>query len=292
MRIILSFTCTAILLVACVKNNPDPCWIQINAIELEANPTYGGAEGILNHRFNNAWVYVNDQLIGAFELPITLPVLVEGEANIKVYPAVLNNGISATKASYPFVEFHEVNVTLVKNQTVTVDPVTRYKKSLTFWIEDFEGASDYIEDDPVSMTQLQHSSDASVLDPEINGNEFGRISLNDVDSNYIGYTIDGNGDFDFPKGADVYLEIDYHNTNAIVTGVLGITTSGVDENPNIQLNPQDPSEVEWKKIYIDLREIISNSPNAQYFKLSFESWLDAEDSSGEINIDNIKVIHF
>jgi hypothetical protein len=47
-----------------------------------------------------------------------------------------------------------------------------------------------------------------------------------------------------------------------------------------------------KKIYIDLREMISNSPMATYFEQSFQALLDANDSEGTIIIDNIKVVHF
>lgn len=88
------------------------------------------------------------------------------------------------------------------------------------------------------------------------------------------------------------MEIDFYNTNKITTGLLGVGPSGNENNTNIRLNAQDESEVIWKKIYIDLREIVSNSANAEYFELSFESVLDEADIEGEINLDNIKVIHF
>jgi hypothetical protein len=58
------------------------------------------------------------------------------------------------------------------------------------------------------------------------------------------------------------------------------------------LNKQAPSAVKWKKIYIDLKELISNSPAGTYFEQSFQALLDEGDTEGTIIIDNIKVVHF
>jgi hypothetical protein len=95
-----------------------------------------------------------------------------------------------------------------------------------------------------------------------------------------------------PRSAEVYLEIDYYNTNAVITGLLAISPSGVQPNPNVQLNAQSPSSVKWKKIYIDLRELVSNSSPSAYFEQSFQAELDQGDTEGVIIIDNIKVVHF
>ena len=97
---------------------------------------------------------------------------------------------------------------------------------------------------------------------------------------------------DLPRGEEVYLEIDYYNTNNVVTGLLWISPSSIKNNTNYQLNDQNPSSVKWKKIYIDLRELVSNSPAGSYFEQSFQAMLDEGDSEGLIVIDNIKVVHF
>ena len=54
-------------------------------------------EGELTESITNAKVYVNDDLLGIFEVPFRIPVLKSGSCNVKVYPVVVNNGISATK---------------------------------------------------------------------------------------------------------------------------------------------------------------------------------------------------
>ena len=58
------------------------------------------------------------------------------------------------------------------------------------------------------------------------------------------------------------------------------------------LNLQDPATVKWKKIYIDLKEIISNSASGAYFKQSFEAEIGSDLTDGFVILDNIKVVHF
>lgn len=280
------------LLSSCIKNNPDPAWIEINKWTLEANSNAQVPAGVLTDNITDVWVYVDNEFIGIFEVPCQIPVLNSGTKTIRVYPTILNNGISATKKIYPFLEEYEITVDLVANQTVTINPVTRYFSYTQFWIEDFEGAGNKMENDPTSEAQFDTSSDPSVLVSAINGNKFGRVTLTTALDTWIGYT-KGNGDeLILPKGQEVYVEIDYHNTNRVTTGLLAVSASGNAANPNIQLNPQDDNEVVWKKIYIDLREIIGASATGANYRLTFEALLDDEATSGEINIDNIKVLHF
>lgn len=271
---------------SCIKNNPDPSWIEVNKWTLLANPDLSGSEGELTHNFSEAWVYIDDQVIGVFEVPFKIPVLKSGNVNIKIYPAVKNNGISATKKIYPFTTVFEINAELIKNQTLSINPTTQYKSLCLFWIENFENSPSFkIQDDPNTKAHLGTGNDPNILEW---GNYYGLVNLDAVDSTWIAYTNDMN----LPKGQEVYLEIDYHNTNALITGVLDISPSGVVNNQNIQLNPQSSETVKWKKIYIDLKEIVSNSASNAYFKQSFQAVIDNGDSEGQIIIDNIKVIHY
>ena len=75
---------------SCVKNNPDPSWIEVGEWTISANPNLGGDEGELNHNITEAWVYINDSIIGVFEVPFKIPVLISGMSSIKIYPAVKN----------------------------------------------------------------------------------------------------------------------------------------------------------------------------------------------------------
>ena len=295
MRTLIYLFSILFLLGSCIKNNPDPSWIEVGVWELEANPNSQYPTGQLTDNISDAWVYVDNELVGVFEVPFKIPILKDGDSEVKIYPAIRNNGISATKKIYPFLEAYVVNVDLVKNEVTAIAPVTRYKAPTQFWIEDFEDATFDIVEGSASLAQLSRVNDAAVLNPDVNAGFFGRIVLDETNNAYSGSTTANNTGslvMNLPRGKEVYLEIDYHTTNALVTGVLAIGSTGIVDNPHVQLNPQTESEVHWKKIYIDVQEIVSGSPNADYFEFSFQAALDDGESSGEINIDNIKAVYF
>src|SRR5690606_14081417 len=72
-----------LFLTSCIKNNPDPSWIQIEKWELQANPLLNSSEGELSHNFSDVWLYIDDKLIEVFELPVKIPVLISGNKNVK-----------------------------------------------------------------------------------------------------------------------------------------------------------------------------------------------------------------
>ena len=286
MRIFFCFLTIFLLFTSCVKNNPDPAWLEVKEWTLQANPDLVNIEGELSHNFSDAWVFVNDKVIGVFEVPFKIPILQSGNCNIKLYPAVRNNGISGTKKIYPFVEKFEINTELIQNKTLTIEPVTKYSSYAQFWIEDFEDAALKINTDATSADTMIVGNDPQIM----KWNRYGIVTLNSIDTNWVAYTTD---ELALPKGQEVYWEIDYYNTNAVTTGVIALSNSSAPKNNEyIRLNAQNPSSVKWKKVYLDLKEIVTNSSGSNSFLMSFQSKLDDGDSEGIIVIDNIKVIHF
>lgn len=272
---------------SCIKNNPNPAWIEVAVWNLEANPLLSGEEGELNHNFTDAYITVGGKIMGIFELPCKIPVLMDGSQYIEIYPVIRKNGISATKGIYPFCQPFTMTADLVKNETLQISPKTRYFTSSEFaFIEDFESASLKFETDGISNASLQQ---VLHTDPGKSGN-CGHISLNATDSLWLGYTHD---QMVLPKGGrEVYLEIEYKMTNTLLTGVLAISPGSVKNHDNIQLNAQEASVATWRKAYIELKEIVSFSLETEYFEQYLKAVLDPGKSSADIYIDNIKVIHF
>lgn len=283
MKQIITFLILLPLLFSCIKNNTDPSWIQVNKFTLVVNPNINNSQGVLTENITDAWIYVNNDLIGVFELPCTIPVLKSGSAEIRVYPAILNNGISATKKIYPFLNYHTTFTNLTTDSVVTINPVTSYKDATKFWIEDFEGATIKIQEgNPSPASILVQSNDN-------NTNQYGRVLLNASQNAWAAYTTD---ELSFPLGTDVYLEVDYYNTNSLVTGLLINKTDGSSTNNlNIQLNSQSAAEVKWKKIYIELKEVVNASQGIGFLQ-TFQASLDEGNSEGLILIDNIKIVHY
>ena len=284
MRLVVQVFSLFILVSSCVKNNPDPSWLEVNEWQLNSNIDLSGLEGELTESITNAQVYIDDQLIGIFEVPFRIPILKTGAVNVKVYPVVINNGISATKKLYPFLERYEIDAELVQNEDLVINPVTNYKSITNFWVEDFEDINNSIENDQTSLATLQLSNENLTA---FNGNFYGKVVLNEVDTTWVGNTTD---QLAIPKGSECYLEIDYYVTNDLYTGLLFVSPSGNENNVNVRLNGQEPENVVWKKIYIELKELISASPNNTQFLQTFTAFLDEGESEGLICIDNIKVL--
>ncbi|MEN9303526.1 MAG: hypothetical protein RL264_1955 [Bacteroidota bacterium] len=274
------------VLLGCIKNNPDPSWISVNTWTLQNNPDLGGVEGPLNHNITEAWVYIDDELIGVFQVPFKIPVLKKGTSTLKIYPAIKNNGISATKKIYPFLEPYVITANLVQNETLVINPITSYVTNISIWKEDFEDVNVKITDDP--NTSAAHMQFVNEDLNWFNGNYYAKIDLNETDSMWVAYT----DALSLPKGKECYLEIDYLVTNNVTQGVLFSSPSGITPNPYMRLNRQEEGTTTWKKMYIDLKELVGAAPaNTQYLQ-SFTAFLDDDKTATSIKIDNLKIIHF
>jgi hypothetical protein len=274
------------LLSACIKNNPNPSWIKVNPFVLVANPSLSGSEGQLSQDIRDVWLYIDDQMIGCFQTPFKIPILKDGNVNIKIYPAVRNNGIASDKKIYPFMNVYEINSKLVKDQTLTVNPVTNYVDNLNFWIEDFEDASIKIQDDPnTSMASLFVSGDN--LTP-FNGFNYGKVVLTETDSVWVANTTE---QLSIPKNKPCFIEVDYYNTNTFVQGFLALSLNGNFYQDNAGFNEQTFNAVKWKKMYIELTELIGNSINGSNFVQTFKANLDSLQTETFICIDNIKIVY-
>jgi len=275
-----------LLFQGCGKDIGAPAFLEIDRFVLEENPQSIMPQGELSHNLSDAWIYLNGDLIGVFELPCKLPLNLEGQMELIIVAGVRNNGISATKVRYPFVEQYRQTINLSRLDTVKISPKTKYFSQLNFWIEDFEDAAVKIESSIYSKTDLFKDNDPAILKY---GNFYGRVDLNPTDSIWDAITSEL---WNIPKGRDVYIEIDYYNTNSLLTGIKAINNAGFNANIHVLLNPQELSQIVWKKIYIDIREIVGYSVNYNEFALMLTSVLSEGESSAFVCIDNIKLIHF
>jgi hypothetical protein len=282
------FSClTSLLLNSCVKNNPIPVYLEIDSWTLNANPALNNKEGDLFNGLKHAAVYVGDQIYGYFELPCKIPILKFGNQRITISPAIMKNGNMSVKVVYPFTEYYYEDLNLVSGQTYHIKPVTRYAASTTFaFVEDFESASVKLMTDPsstASLIQTQHT------DPGKTGYK-GVINLSQSDTVWLGNSF---SDLVLPKGGTpVYMEIDYRNTANVSTGIISINSQNQNTiNPNVRLNQQKEGEAIWKKMYIDITEIVSYTKDSQFFELYLRTALPPELTSAKVELDNIKIIH-
>ncbi|MDG0974574.1 MAG: hypothetical protein P8O07_10495 [Crocinitomicaceae bacterium] len=286
MKKLIGHLLTLLILFSCAKEQPKVSWLKIESFQLEENLFAQNDQGELSHALTEAFVNMDGQYLGAFQLPIKIPIIGEGQHEIVILPGIINNGISDTKKRYPFVEPYTVSVNLLLEDTISITPITRYYAQTKFLIEDFENAVLKIETDGASQAIIEKENDPAVLQW---GNSYGVILLNPTDSLFIGYTNFGQS---LPKqGAEVYLEMDYMNTNSMLTSVLSYSSTTFNDDIHIQINPQEEPPV-WKHIYLDLKEIVSFRMNANTNEQGFTALLDEAGTSKYIYIDNLKVVYY
>lgn len=280
---IISFT---MLFQSCIKEQDKVSWLKIDKWILNENPLAQNDQGEMSHNFNQAFISMNGKFLGAFELPAKIPILAEGSVDLIIVPGVVMNGINDTKTRYPFLENYSQTLTLILEDTVEIVPQTRYFANTQFLIEDFENPGMNIQTDGNSVASLVRDNDSDFLEW---GNFFGKITLNDADSIFIGLT---NFNTSLPKGGqNVFLELDVLNTNSLTTSVISLNNNlgTYDEDINIQINPQ--SNPHWRRLYINLTEIVSFRSNANQNEQGFIAYQDKAGEETFICLDNIKVVY-
>lgn len=264
-----------------------PAYIKIDTILLD---TYYPEEGSSSAKITDVWIYVNDNIVGVFELPAIFPVLAEGNQKLDIRAGIKLNGISSTRVPYPFyypIVFEDFN--FVPDSTIYINnPVTTYYPNLTFaWMEDFEDSSISLEENPASDTTIQKTQ------PKNNPEAFltptsqysGVINLTKERPIFSAATYSS---FAMPRqGSPCAMELNYKTNNYLTTGLLVRESSGYKKIPLLILNHSE----EWNKIYINLGPNLSLHPQASEFRVYFEAALDNDKTSSTIYLDNLKVIH-
>lgn len=256
-----------------------PTYVTINDITLTTNAS---TEGAATESITDAWVFVNDDLVGIYELPATFPVLVEGNVEIKVFAGIKDNGVSTSRARYLMYDPHTENVNLIPGESISLTPTVTYNSGVQFkWMEDFENASLSFLYHPASDTTIFKQTN-SVRTGAFSGEVFLDAGMNFFEATSIAYN-------DIPRSlSPVYLELDFKTNEDVLIGVYHDN----DQYGVVTLNTAD----EWKKIYINLTDVISIRQSATAVKIFIGIQSTASSPfltpNPNIFIDNIKLLHY
>lgn len=254
-----------------------PSYVRINSISLTINNS--NIEGTGSQKITDAWVYVDGELLGGYEMPVSIPILKEGTHTILILAGIKQNGLSTTRAIYPKYKGWESSITLTRGQVVTVNPVVQYFPITNFvWMCDFDGAGTNIDDsDGPWPNRLQVLSGSEAFE-----NFSGYVTLNsDTNEFYaqssLAYTLDNS--------QDVYLEMNYKCNQEFVVGIKN-TTNG-DFVPWCEVQ----GSTGWNKIYIRLNDAILTQPPGGVYHV-YIAMKKADDVSNPfLWIDELKLIN-
>lgn len=274
-------------------NQTIPAYINIQGINITTSYL---EEGTNSSDITDAWVYVDDVLLGVYEfsesdtLGASFPVLAEGKHKLEIRPGVKINGISSTRVPYPFYkpiiisEFDFIPGTIHKLGELN----TTYYTGLKFiWMEDFEQPEISIEETSWSDTIMIRTNPVNNPDAFITPNSrySGIINLTTEKEQYAGTSYNS---FEVQTaGTIIVLEMNFKTNNYLSVGLLIRDAYEVIPIDLVILNHSD----EWKKIYINLGANLSLHPQAIDYKIIFKAGIENGSTEAKVFIDNIKIVY-
>ncbi len=268
------------------QEEPIPSYIHIEKIDLKTDYL---KEGTNSSKISDAWVYIDEKLIGCFELPATFPVLLEGSHLLKIRAGIKVNGIAANRGPYPFYQAYTEQVDFQKNKRLTIHPIVSYTAVTHFsFMENFDGLGITITanpNEPTDDTLKQTFLKTNVF--EGSGSGIVRLTKNKARFHNV-----SNTSYVLPRsGSPVFLEFNYKcNANFYVGIYAHLDASGGYNSVKTVALGLNPS-ASWNKMYAFLTPAISASGNAADYSIFFSMFKDAGADSVGLLIDNIKLVY-
>ncbi len=275
---------------ACKWVNPEgqnPGFIYIDELSFTALP----GQVTSSHKITEVWVFAEGKMLGAYDLPASVPVLYEGNTSFEFRAGIKNNGIASTRIMYPFYEPYSEIINVQSLKTDTVRPEFVYRDNVQFSLtEDFESQAG---------TQFESGSSSQytweVIEGEVGGDVFeGEFAAK--------LTMDGDGSIWFAEtsapltatlGGQMWLELNYKCNNTFAVGLNATLGSESTKMLALIINPTNDNGVsEWNKIYVDLTTVSAQAQTADEVHIYLESVRQSNNPVGELWFDNIKLVHF
>lgn len=256
----------------------------------EKVPTYVHIDSFLFqepelHDISCIWVYYNNNPVGAFDLPATVPIITSGSGRLEIKPGINVNGRNERPLNYPFYTIDTSTLAEQPGTIINYVPKTRYfaatKRTM---ISDFEaGITKFAQWG--GTTSIIATTDDSLT---YEGTGSGGIFLNapndtsSIDSTTIAFQI--------PPGV-AFIELTYKSTIPFALGMQAyLGSSGNYSSNQTYLAGVNPSDT-WRKFYFNLTGFTTQYPADEY-NLFIKTSLPSGQTSGRILIDNVKLVTY
>lgn len=284
MRLIILVCGITLVLGSCnLINPPDPvpAYLSIEPFAFSA----GSGQGTSSEKITEAWLYVNNNFLGAYSLPAEVPVIAAGESEVILFPGIRVNGIASSPDIYPFYTNDVRSLVLTPAESTTIKPVAQYSDNVTFSaLEDFESGHPFLDDldgDPATGIVL---SNQDVFEGSASG--FIELTPEHPEMEVATFLLFA----ELPtNGTPVYLELNYKNNVEFALGLVGVE----DSPPGIKdyfyiFNKKE----EWNKIYIEMTERLRVSQFPKYQLALRAIYSESGGPMNYIYLDNLKLVHF
>jgi hypothetical protein len=264
-----------------------PSYLHIDSMSLS---TTSIVQQSSSAKITDAWVFMDNELLGAFELPCNIPILAEGTHSFHIRGGVKMNGLVSTRAIYTAWKQWEGNVTLTRGEKAYITPVVTYFPGIDFgntWMLNFDLQG-------TSLIPEATSSGIIVKDTipyAYEGPHSGYVHLNNNDTTFFfGTSADG---YIMPPNLDTWIEFDYRSDAPFTVGIKAdggppYSVPWIEVQPNLA----------WTKIYIRLTEPLSRAATENFtytpattpYKIYFAMINPSSQAESHLYIDNIKLL--
>lgn len=241
-------------------------------------------QGTNRSNFSDAYVYINDRLIGIYTLPANIPITQSGQVKLSIGGGIKQNGVYESRLEYPFYTRFDTTVNLIVGETIEVNPTIEYKANTDFnvFAENFETGVNFLK----GLT-----SDTSFVRTDEPGESLegfsGKLILEEGKERFEVYTPDIS---DVPRfnTSPVYMELDFKGNIFVNVG------SYFDNRRTNQIYVVLPPKETWTKVYINLTEMLATNGNASNFNFFFAYNKAVTNFKGtaEFYVDNVKIVTF
>ncbi len=261
-----------------------PCYGHIDSISYSFNKAGYPVENSRFSYITDAWVFVDDNPVGVFQMPCTFPIVASnGVHQVKIFPGVKEDGVAGVRTVYPLYSFYTGYINLTQGSVVKMNAASvTYASFAKFdWTEDFESGVSLRRAYGSNVTMGRTSASDSVFQ----GSYSGRVVLDNTGTQtFIGRSdsmtlpIDGS--------SYVWLEINYNSNTMFSVGLYGQDTIN-QIAPNVYVYPTNGV---WKKMYITLETTLAQSGIGQQ---PFSVYFEMQSTVGTRSVlllDNIKLV--
>lgn len=273
-------------LSACNIINPKeqvPTYIHLEPFDF-SNPD-SSFTGSSSHSIPSARLSIDDKIIGTFDLPCTVPVIMSKTSLLAIAPFVSNQGLKSYVFNYFLYERDSTTFLYNPGKIQNYTPKTRYSRDLTsnaFKLKiNFEEGLFF--KNLLGDTTIVLEKDPSKV---FEGSAVGAIYLKsplkfseNISTNYFGYTENS-----------CFLEFDYKCSIPVQIGLQAEDADGKIYGEYLAgYYPKDT----WSKIYMDLSTFMKANKSYTKFYIKVRSTLEEFDgkyTDGYVLLDNIKVI--
>jgi hypothetical protein len=263
------------------NDQPIPSYLVIN----DVNVVTTANQGLPTHNIKDIWVYADNALLGVYELPTRVPILVKDESTrFTIYAGIRNNGETGRSFIYRLMVPEEFTLPLAPGEEVEKVLSFSYTENTIFdFVESFESSGH------IFTLDLDENEETTIVvtdESAIAGQKSGKIKL-DTENHKISVATIFSYDRAQNAGSDSYLEMDYKCDVPFFVGVIYVQQGQEVTQPLLVVNPQ----AEWNKLYVDFTTILT-SPVLENYRVYFTTDLAPLNAdSGEIFLDNLKFIH-